>query len=191
MDEKIFSAKDMYDALAFKQKLCKTELKEKNSCRFRYNCHFAHSFDEIQFNKNLAQKVNRYIHEKMAEHKVKNKREEKKINDEEFNNNKIKKLKEDLEDINYINKIILKSNNEMEKMIYDFKNDNNTKKSLEELEKNSNEIKNTFKKYDSRNDSILIIKRVRESSESPVDNKRRRSISSLNDDLDEYTQKRD
>ena len=45
--KKIFSAKDMYDALAFKQKLCTRELKRKNSCRYGYNCHFAHSFDEI------------------------------------------------------------------------------------------------------------------------------------------------
>ena len=66
----------------------------------------------------------------------------------------------------------------MEKMIYESKDDrfNDPKdinKSIEELEKNSNEIKNTFKKYDSRNDSRVIIKRIRDRSESPIENNKR------------------
>lgn len=197
MNEKIFSAKDMYDALAFKQKLCKRELKEKNSCHYGYNCHFAHSFDEMQFNKNLSEKVNRYIHEKMAEEKVKKKREDKNFIDEEYYTNQLKKLEKDLEDIKYINQIILKSNNKMEKMVYEFQNNifNDPKdiyKSIEDLEENSNKIKNRFKKFDSRKDARNTIKRFRENSESPVHDdykfKRSRSVSneSLNKDLDEY-----
>ena len=96
INEKIFSAKDMYDALAFKQKLCKRELKKENSCHYGSNCHFAHSFDEMQYNKNLSEKVNRYIHEKLAKQKLK-KREDKKLIDEDYYTIQLKKLEKDLE----------------------------------------------------------------------------------------------
>ena len=197
MDEKIFSGKDMFDALAFKIKLCNKEMKEKNSCDFGCKCHFAHSINEVQFCKSLSDKVHNYVYEKISEHRLSNLPKENDISENKEKEIKyLKKIKDDLDDVKHINKKLLKSNKELEKLLnnmeYQQFNDNkDINKSLEELEKNSNEIKNTFKKYDYRNDSRLIIKRVRERSESPVDNKRRRSISSLNDDLDEYTKKSD
>ena len=62
----------------------------------------------------------------------------------------------------------------MEKIIYESKSDRynvpnqDVHKSIEELEENSNKIKYTFNKLDSRNDSRIIIKRIRERSESQM-----------------------
>ena len=76
MDEKIFSAKDMYDALAFKQKLCTRELKKKIVVVMDIIVILLIHLMKYT-NKNLAEKVNRYIHEKMAEEKVKKKEKKK------------------------------------------------------------------------------------------------------------------
>lgn len=195
MDEKIFSAKDLYDALAYKVKLCKRELNKKNSCSFGDNCHFAHTLDELQFNKSLSDKVDRYIYDKIAENRVDHIEEEKSLSENKDKEIKyLKKLKKDLDDVKYINEKILKSNKELIKMFSDLQNDRyydskDINESLKKLQKNSDEIKETFSNYDSRNDSRIIIKRFRERSESPKEYfKRRRSISkeSLNDDLDEF-----
>ena len=126
------------------------------------------------------------VYDKIAEHQVSNFTEEKNISENKDKDKEIKyfkKIRDDIDDVKYINKKILKSNKELERLLKDIEyqryNDyKDINKSIEELEKNSNEIKNTVKKNDSINDSRMIIKRIRERSESPIENsKRRRSAS--------------
>lgn len=66
MDNKIFSQKDMYDALSYKIKLCR-EMITKNKCSHGIYCHFAHNIDESNFNIALTDKMNKFILSKKLE----------------------------------------------------------------------------------------------------------------------------
>lgn len=213
MNEKIFTGKDMLDALAYKQKLCHKEMHRRDSCTHGKKCHFAHSLEEMYFNENLAEKVRKYIRDKITEHKFNDRYEDDYKQDDNFRLQHelfekkeeeikyLKKLKKKLDDIKYINEMVLKSNNIMEKMMTKMKDDRisymkelNT--TVSNLEKNSEKIKQTFKNLEEKDfknstDARIQINSFRARSASPttqvgnINIKRKRS-DILDQELNEY-----